>query len=134
MENRASPEDVATILARVLAESRLRRIPRHPGHREIVLGILCRGLKRRYPYSEPELKAHLEVELAKMNASVDHVTCRRYLVDLGFVKRDRAGTRHFLNYPKLEATLSEAAMESAGDLVSKALLTARGRSRKSQDD
>ena len=38
------------------------------------------------------------------------------LVDLGFVKRDRAGTRYFLNYPKLEATLSQEAMRSASEL------------------
>jgi len=64
-----------------------------------------------------EFNELLEGELAKMHARVDHVTCRRYMVDFGFVKRDRAGTRYFLNYPKVESTLSDEAIASAAELL-----------------
>ena len=107
MSKRASAQEVAAVLAKVLAGARLRRIPRHPQHRKIVLALVCLSLRRRHAYSEAELNERIESELAKLNADVDHVTCRRYLVDLGFVKRDRAGTRYILNYPTLEAALIE---------------------------
>ncbi len=91
MTNRASREAVAVALKKALPEARLMRIPRHPERREIVLAILCLRMRRRYPYAEAELNGYLQGALAELHASVDHVTCRRYMVDLGFVKRDRAG-------------------------------------------
>ena len=122
MTTRASVEVVSTILRKALPEARLHRIPRHPEHRDVVLAILCLGMRRRYPYSETEFNKLLITELAALSADVDHVTCRRYMVDLGFVKRDRAGIRYFLNYPKVESTLSDEAMASASELVEKALV------------
>ena len=121
MTSRASAEAVASVLRKALPEAKLNRIPRHPERRDIVLAILCLGMQRRYPYSEIEFNEYLESALAELHASVDHVTCRRYMVDLGFVKRDRAGTRYFLNYAKVESTLSDDAMASANELVEKAL-------------
>ncbi|MCZ6619147.1 MAG: DUF2087 domain-containing protein, partial [Gammaproteobacteria bacterium] len=99
--------------------------PRHPEHRDVVLAILCLGMRRRYPYTESEFNELLITELAELRANVVHVTCRRYMVDLGFVKRDRAGIRYFLNYPKVESTLSDEVMVSARDLVEKALAVRR---------
>lgn len=129
MTTRASVEVVSTILRKALPEARLHRIPRHPEHRDVVLAILCLGMRRRYPYSETEFNELLITELAELRADVDHVTCRRYMVDLGFVKRDRAGIRYFLNYPKVESTLSDEAMASASELVEKALVNRKRSSR-----
>ncbi|TDJ35255.1 MAG: DUF2087 domain-containing protein [Gammaproteobacteria bacterium] len=98
----ASTEAVSAVLRKVLPEGRLNRIPRHPEHRNIVLAIFCLGLHRRYQYTETELNEFLKEQLDHMCSTVDHVTCRRYLVDLGFVKRDRAGKRYFLNFPRVE--------------------------------
>lgn len=111
----ASREEVEEILKRLLITGRLRRIPRNPRHREIVLAVLCVDLERRRPYSELELNSYLKDRLALMRAAVDHVTCRRYLVDLGFIKRDRAGARYLLNYPRLEAALSRQAIADVED-------------------
>lgn len=124
----ASTEAVSVVLRKVLPEGRLNRIPRHPEHRNIVLAIFCLGLHRRYPYTEIELNELLKEQLDHMCSTVDHVTCRRYLVDLGFVKRDRAGKRYFLNFPRVESTISSAAMASAPDLVKDALYAGRRRS------
>ena len=55
------------------------------------------------------------------------------MVDFGFVKRDRAGTRYFLNFPKVEATLSPAAIASARMLVKDALARRTKRRRKRPD-
>jgi hypothetical protein len=121
----ASVEDTAAVLRKVLIEGTLRRIPRNPHHREVVLAALCLDLRRRHPYPEMELNGQLKRALDGMRARVDHVTARRYLVDCGFLKRDRAGSRYFLNYPKLESTLSEEARSSAAALVADALANHR---------
>lgn len=120
----ASAAEVATALQRVLASGRLLRIPRNPRHRDIVLAIVSRALRRRHPYTEPALNECLTAALDALHATVDHVTCRRSLVDHGFVKRDRAGTRYFLNYPKYEATLAADAMQAIEALIGSSL---RGR-------
>jgi hypothetical protein len=113
----ASTEEVAATLDRVLATGRLARIPRNPRHRAIVLAVLCIDLRRRHAYSEVDVNAHLVSALESLDAAVDHVTTRRYLVDLGFLKRDRAGARYFVNYPQIERTLSTAAAQAAAGLA-----------------
>ena len=117
MSNPATAEIVSKVLRKVLATGRLTRIPRHPGHRDIILAILCLGMTRRVAYTENEFNEFLTGELAKLRARVDHVTCRRYMVDCGFVKRDRAGKRYLLNFPKLESAFSAEAGLSIGDLI-----------------
>lgn len=117
----ASVDDVSKVLAKVLASGQLNRIPRHPDHRDVVLALLCLHLRRRYPYPEPELNELLIGELARLRARVDHVTARRYMVDCGFLKRDRAGQRYFLNYPKLEGALASDVAASAPRLIDQAL-------------
>lgn len=117
----ASSAEVARTLDKVLKSGGLTRVPRHPEHRAIVLALLCSDLRRRHPYTEAELNDVLRDGLARMRARVDHVTCRRYLVDTGFVKRDRAGNRYLLNFPRLAGTLAAAARAEAHELVRQAL-------------
>jgi len=92
-----------------------------------VLAVLCLGMRRRHRYTEPEINEYLAAALDAFAAAVDHVTCRRYLVDLGYLKRDRAGARYFLNYPRIEGTLSTGAMDVAATLVA-------ARARRRQDN
>ncbi|MEQ8484400.1 MAG: DUF2087 domain-containing protein [Pseudomonadales bacterium] len=122
----ATPAELEQALARALVTGGLRRIPRNPQHRDLVLAVVCLTLQRRRPYPEPVLNEHLRARLATLKATVDHVTCRRYLVDLGFLKRDRAGSRYFLNYPRLASTLSEEAA-AALDSILQRLLDRGGR-------
>lgn len=109
----ASPEKVMGALKKILATGRLQRIPKKARPRDIVLATLCLSMQRRHPYTERELNEVLNTQLQSMRALVDHVTCRRYLVDLGFLKRDRAGARYFLNYPRIESALSSEAQTCA---------------------
>jgi hypothetical protein len=100
-------------------------MPRNPEHRNIVLAVLCGGLLRRRAYAEAELNDYLEAQLGTMNADVDRVTCRRLLVDVGFLKRDRAGTRYFLNHQQIRATLAQDTAVTSGELVRRALARRR---------
>ena len=127
----ATSSETLEVLRKVLPDGRLQRIPRNPAHRDVVLALLCLDLQRRYPYAEQELNVVLGEGLARLDARVDHVTCRRYMVDLGFLKRDRAGTRYFLNYPKVEATLSEGAIAASASLIDSAIVWNRRRRRRS---
>ena len=127
MSTPASRETAADAMQRALHEERLHRIPKHPERRDIVLALISSFLERRYPYSEVELNETLKEILERFAADFDHVTCRRYLVDLGFLKRDRAGQRYFLNFPKLEETLTEAVRDDVENLVQEALTAERDR-------
>lgn len=117
----AAPDDVARALAKALITGGLARLPKHPGHRDIVLAVLCADLRRRHPYTELEINACLREGLSAIDASVDHVTCRRFLVDLGFLKRNRNGTRYLLNYRRVEETLSAEALSNLRALLQDAL-------------
>ncbi|MEM7078948.1 MAG: DUF2087 domain-containing protein [Pseudomonadota bacterium] len=114
-------EQTRSELIKALVDGRLPRLPRHPRRRDGVLALLACELQRRYPYSEVELNDALREGLGKLRADVDHATTRRYLVDCGFLKRDRAGTRYLLNFPKLEATLDEHTRVNAQDVIEAAL-------------
>ena len=108
------------MLLKLLVTGHLQRIPKNPAHRDLVLALVCGRLRRHYPYSEPELNGEIAERLQLFKAHVDHVTCRRFLVDCGFVKRDRAGSRYYLNFPKLEATLEATLLEQAETLIESA--------------
>lgn len=107
-------------LCKSLPEGRLHRMPRNPVQRDILLAVLATRLQRRYPYSEIELNESLKGALAGLDTEVDHVTCRRYLVDCGFLRRNRPGTRYFLVFPKLESVLSPEVRASADRLLRQA--------------
>ena len=104
-------------LCKSLPGGRLHRIPRNPQHRDVLLGVLACPLERRYPYSEVELNDVLRGRLAELDTDVDHVTLRRYLVDCGFLRRNRAGARYFLVFPKVEAVLSPESRACADSLL-----------------
>lgn len=123
----ADPDGISAVLDKVLSEAALKRVPKHPDQRDVVLALLARGLDRRYPYTEPELRERLEEALAEMSAEVDHVTCRRYMVDLGFLKRDRAGTRYFLNTARLAESVTDQALAEADQLIDEVIAAKRAR-------
>ena len=113
------------VFRKLFPEGRLNRIPKNPEHRDLILALLSLRMMRRYPYSEPELNEFLVEELSSINARVDHVTARRYLVDLGFVKRDTAGARYYLNYLRQQEVLPEPASGSAHSIVAEVIRKAQ---------
>lgn len=130
MNQPPSEAEISEVLQKALHHASLSRIPRNPRHRDIVLALVCLDMQRRYPYTETEFNDYLRQELSEFNARVDHVTCRRFAVDCGFVKRDRAGNRYFMNFPKVQATLGPDLLETKSALIDAALTASRKRSNK----
>lgn len=108
----ASAEAALGVLDHVIRRPGLRRLPRKSRPRDILLAALCLNLQRRHPYAEPDVNAHLQTVLRQLGAEIDHVTCRRYLVELGFLRRDRAGARYFVDPNRMTGTLSGEAMDA----------------------
>lgn len=108
----ASAEVALSVLDHVICRPGLRRLPRKSRPRDILLAALCLNLQRRHPYAEPDINAHLQDVLNDLGAEIDHVTCRRYLIELGFLRRDRAGARYFVDPLRMADTLSAEAMDA----------------------
>ena len=125
MTSAAGTDALAAALRKAMPAGTLARIPKHPDRRDLILAAISTSVERRYPYTELELRVTLEETLRKFQATIDHVTCRRYLVDCGFLKRDRAGSRYFLNYLKLAETLSAAAQSAVDELIDQTLRSSR---------
>jgi len=106
----ASKSGAEVSLARTLRGGGLRRVPKRHDDRLVLLATAAKVLERRYPYNELEINDELARWLHGVRAEVDHVTLRRFLVDFGFLKRDPAGKRYFLNYPKLLEILDADAL------------------------
>ena len=76
-----------------------------------MLAVAAGGLVRQRPYGEREVNDVLSAWLASVRAAIDHVTLRRRMVDLGFLKRTRDGSRYYLNLGRVVATLGSAEAE-----------------------
>ena len=102
-------EDAEDLLRRILRSGRLQGFPTHPRRRDTVLAVAAGGLVRRRPYSEEEVNAVLIDWLASVRTRIDHVTLRRRMVDCGFLKRTRDGSRYLLNYGRVAGVLGDPA-------------------------
>lgn len=70
--------------------------PRKQRDRHILLRAALHCLPKSAPYAEPDVNDALEGWLARtgISANIDHVTLRRYLVDNGYLRRDRGGLEY----------------------------------------
>lgn len=125
----ADTNELRETLRILLRSGALTRIPKKPEQRDQLLGTVSSTLHRRYPYDEPALNEALKEVLATLNAQVDHVTARRYLVDFGFLMRNRDGTRYYLNFQRLAQALDEDAQSEAMPIANAELAAARERQR-----
>ncbi len=127
MSDPSNSDALRDFLDRTLKGGSLARIPKHPTQRDHLLATLSTALHRRYPYGERELGEVLIETLESLRSTVDHVTARRYLVDCGFLKRDRAGNRYYLNFERLRGVLDADAQEAALDLAAEVIAAAQAR-------
>ncbi|MYA15680.1 MAG: DUF2087 domain-containing protein [Gammaproteobacteria bacterium] len=104
-------EHVEGLFRRLLQSGRLEAFPRNPDHLHIVLAVAAVGMARRRPYAEWEVNEALADWLDSVRAAIDHVTLRRRMVDCGFLKRTRNGSRYFLNYGRVVEVLGDPATE-----------------------
>ncbi len=111
-------EAVETVLRRILRSGSLEAFPTHPADLDVVLAVAAVTLMRRRPYNEQEINAALVDWLESVQGWMDHVTLRRRMVDLGFLKRTVNGSRYFMNYGRVVEVLGDPAVElDAGAIV-----------------
>ncbi|MDE0063214.1 MAG: DUF2087 domain-containing protein [Gammaproteobacteria bacterium] len=121
---------VETALRRILRSGSLEAFPTHPKDLDAVLAVAAVTLMRRRPYSEQEINAALVEWLESVHGWMDHVTLRRRLVDLDFLKRTVNGSRYFMNYGRVVEVLGDPALElDAGAIVQEILRERKERKR-----
>ena len=113
--------EVEALLVRMLPGGELLRVPKHPRQRDVLLALLADGLERRRAYAEIELNEFLRERLQTLRARVDYATARRFLIDYDFLKRDRAGSRYFVNYPRVAQAVTPEALADRERVIDTAL-------------
>lgn len=68
-------------------------LPRKQRDRHILFRAIAQTVEGKSPYSEQDLNRSLREWVAStgLDSSLDHVSLRRYLVEYGYLIRDRAG-------------------------------------------
>ena len=123
-------DTVETALRRILRSGSLEAFPTHPKDLDAVLAVAAVTLMRRRPYSEQEINAALVDWLESVHGWMDHVTLRRRMVDLDFLKRTVNGSRYFMNYGRVVEVLGDPALElDAGAIVQEVLRERKERKR-----
>lgn len=94
-----NPKEMEKILRNLFNGGLVTRLPKNRRHAEALLALAASSLDSQAVYSEAELKCALEDWMAGFTDPVhfDHVTVRRYLVDLGMMLRDAQGSSYRTN-------------------------------------
>ncbi len=103
-----SPE---AVLRNLLRTGALQGLPTHPQVLDTLLAVATGGLARQRPYAEREVNETLSAWLESARTKVDHVTLRRRMVDLGFLKRTADGSRYYLNFGRVMSVLGDPPVE-----------------------
>lgn len=111
----ATPDEVRRVVKQAAVAGAI-RLPKKARPRNVLLAVICSIMDRYHAYPEAELNELLKALLGS-SASLDHTTCRRYLVDVGLVKRDRAGRRYIADYSRVESLLNPAALALAKQIT-----------------
>lgn len=106
-ESRRTPADIDTLLRNLLQTGALQALPANPHVRDTLLAVATGGLVRQRPYAEREVNDLLSAWLESVRSAIDHVTLRRRMVDLGFLKRTSDGSRYYLNFGRVAAILGD---------------------------
>ena len=112
-------------LRRILRSGSLETFPTHPRDLDVVLAVAAVALMRRRPYNEQEINAALLDWLESVHAWMDHVTLRRRMVDLGFLKRTVNGSRYFMNYGRVVEVLGDPAVELDAGAIAREVMRDR---------
>ena len=129
-DSAATHQSVEELLRRLLQSGQLHGFPKHPGQRDALLAVAATGLTRRRPYPEWEINDALGGWLASVRADIDHVTLRRRMVDLGFLKRRTDGSVYFLNYGRVVEILGDPAVKVDAGAILNDILQERGARRR----
>ena len=119
------PGEAEAILRRVLRSGSLEFFPTHSRDLDVVLAVVATTLTRRLPYGEREINTALVDWLESVNGWMDHVTLRRRMVDVGFLKRTVNGSRYFMNYGRVVEVLGDPAIEIDAGAVTRDIVRDR---------
>ncbi len=100
--------ELERLLARLLKSGRLKRLPKSHKEQKIFAALAASIFDPQKRYSENELNEQLADWLSGFvrSASLDHVTVRRYMVDLGFLLRDAKGSVYRTNQAVISTVIS----------------------------
>ena len=92
------------ILKRLLANGPLTAMPKRPDDQALIARLAGTRFKADKAYRETDVNEVLKDWLATFSApfGIDHVTLRRFMVDMQVLARDRSGSTYYLNSACLE--------------------------------
>ena len=111
MDELLNRSDVEASVAKVFGGGPLNRYPKISRDRTVFLGLAALRLRPLGDLSEPQVNAALGEWLLEMEASeaIDHVTLRRYLVDIRFLTRDANGAGYRVDAAALDRAFAPEA-------------------------
>lgn len=105
-------DEVTNLLRRTFKGGPMRRLPKKREDAEILLALSLVGLDPEGIFDETDMNLHLSAWLADISdegGSADYITLRRYLVDLGFLRRASDGLVYRVRGERVDEVLSESA-------------------------
>lgn len=99
------------VLRRLFQGGVIRRMPKTRKDTETFLALAASNLDPRIKYSESEVNKELAEWMADITCPIglDHVTLRRYLVDLCFLLRDAPGSSYSANQTVINNAIDPSA-------------------------
>ena len=94
----------ATTLKRLLANGPLTAMPKRPEDQILIARLAGTRFRADKAYREADVNETLKEWLATFSApyGIDHVTLRRFMVDMQVLTRDRSGSTYHLNPVRIE--------------------------------
>lgn len=91
-------DEVKKLLTRLLNGGPIVHLPRKFSDTELLMALAASSFNVKRQYSEKEVNDHLVHWLKGFTCpSLDHVTVRRYLIDLRFLLRNPSGSSYWTN-------------------------------------
>ena len=104
-------DQVMKVLARLLSGGPIEHLPRKFSDTELLMALAASSFNAKQKYSEKEVNEHLIHWLKEFThpTGLDHVTIRRYLVDLNFLLRNPSGSSYWINEAVIASMLEPEA-------------------------
>ncbi|MBD1917970.1 MULTISPECIES: DUF2087 domain-containing protein [Cyanophyceae] len=92
-------DQVMKVLGRLLSSGPIDHLPRKFSDTELLMALAASSFNAKQEYSEKEVNDHLVDWLKGFTdpTGLDHVTVRRYLIDLKFFLRNPSGSSYWMN-------------------------------------
>lgn len=132
----ATKEEVERLLRRLFNGGSIERVPKNRKDAEAFLALAASHVESRSVLTETELNEQLSDWLdgvANQNA-LDHVTLRRYLVDLGMLFRDAEGQNYQANQTVIGRYINPEARAIQPSVLSGEVELERAKRRRSQQN